>query len=119
MKITRLRVRRVTGTLPTDGPMWEDRLVRPIDIYPEYRRDPWREGGEQIDPQHLRLTQHFLDIETDDGIIGLAGPLWPDPARIVLTQLARPAGRTRPDSRPSCCGTRCTASRCTAARATR
>ncbi|MBN9510893.1 MAG: mandelate racemase/muconate lactonizing protein [Alphaproteobacteria bacterium] len=89
MKITRLRVRRVTGTLPTDGPMWEDRLVRPLDIYPEHRRDPWREGGEQVDPQYLRLTQHFLDIETDAGIIGRAGPLWPDPARIVLTQLAR------------------------------
>ena len=36
MKITRFRVRKVTGTLSTDGPMWEERLVRPIDIYPEY-----------------------------------------------------------------------------------
>jgi L-rhamnonate dehydratase len=89
MKITRLRVRRVTGTLATDGAMWEDRLVRPIDIYPEHRRDPWREGGEQLDEHRLRLTQHFLDVETDEGIIGRAGPLWPDPARIVLTQLAR------------------------------
>jgi L-rhamnonate dehydratase len=89
MKITRLRVRRVSGTLPTSGPMWEERLVRPIDIYPEHRRDPWREGGEQLDAHRLRLTQHFLDIETDEGIVGRAGPLWPDPARIVLTQLAR------------------------------
>ncbi len=88
MKITKLRVRRLTGTLATDGPMWEDRLVRPIDIYPEHRRDPWRTGGEQIDANHLRLTQDFLDIETDEGLVGRAGPLWPDPARLVLTQLA-------------------------------
>ncbi len=88
MKITRLRVRCLVGTLATDGPMWEDRLVRPIDIYPEYRRDPWRTGGEQIDDRHFRLTQHFLDIETDQGITGRAGPLWPDAARLTLTQLA-------------------------------
>ncbi len=88
MKITRLRIRRLTGTLTTDGPMWEDRLVRPIDIYPEHRRDPWRQGGQQIDERHFRVTQDFLDIETDAGITGRAGPLWPDAARLVLTQLA-------------------------------
>ncbi len=89
MKIERLRVRRVTGTLATDGPMWEDRLARPIDVYPGYRRDPGRHPGqEQVDPQHLRLTQHFLEIATDEGIAGTAGPLLPDPARLVLSQLA-------------------------------
>jgi L-alanine-DL-glutamate epimerase-like enolase superfamily enzyme len=88
MKITGLRVRRITGTVTTDGPMWEERLVRPIDIYPEHRRDPWRQGGEQLDDRRFRITQFFLDIETDAGLVGRAGPLWPDPARMVLTQLA-------------------------------
>ena len=37
MKITGVRLLRLTGTMPTDGPLWEERLVRPIDIYPEYR----------------------------------------------------------------------------------
>jgi hypothetical protein len=65
--------------------MWEDRLVRPIDVYPEHRRDPWRTaGGEQIDDRHFRTTQEFLEIATDEGITGIAGPLWPDPARLVL-----------------------------------
>jgi L-rhamnonate dehydratase len=89
MKITRLRVRRLTGTIQTDAPMWEERLVRPIDVYPEYRAEFRPEGGEQIDDHHYRVVQHFLDIETDAGITGRAGPLWPDPARIVLTQLSR------------------------------
>ncbi len=88
MKISKLRVRRLTGTMTTDGPMWEERLVRPIDIYAEYRSEPWRTGGEQLDARRFRVTQDFLDIETDAGIIGRAGPLWPDPARLVLTQLA-------------------------------
>ena len=45
VKIRSLTVRRLTGTLSTDGPMWEERLVRPIDVYPEHRRDPWRTAG--------------------------------------------------------------------------
>lgn len=88
MKITNLRVRRVTGTMVTDGPMWEDRLVRPIDIYPEHRRDPWRTGGEQIDSTHFRMTQYFLEGQTDEGVTGAAGPVLVDPARLALSQLA-------------------------------
>ncbi len=88
MKIAKLRVRRLTGTMPTPAPMWEDRLVRPIDIYPEYRSISWPEGGEQIDAEHLRLTQCFLEVLTDAGVVGTAGPLWPDAARLALTQLA-------------------------------
>jgi L-rhamnonate dehydratase len=88
VKITRLRVRQVTGTMPTEGPFWEERLLRPIDIYPDYRAEmpPW--GGQQLDEHRFRLVQHFLEIETDEGISGLAGPVWPDVARLALTQLA-------------------------------
>ena len=35
MKITAVRLLRLSGTLQTEGPLWEERLVRPIDIYPE------------------------------------------------------------------------------------
>jgi L-rhamnonate dehydratase len=88
MKVTGMRVREVTGMMTTDGPFWEDRLVRPLDIYPEHRNDfpPW--GGEQVDERHFKLTQWFLVIETDQGVSGTAGPLWPDAARLCLTQLA-------------------------------
>jgi L-rhamnonate dehydratase len=89
MQITKVRVRRLTGTVATEGPMWQERLVRPIDIYPEHRAAFRPEGGEQIDERRYRVTQHFLEIETDAGIVGRAGPIWPDPARLVLTQLQR------------------------------
>jgi len=89
MKITAVRILRLSGTLQTDGKLWEDRLVRPIDIYPEYRvRDDF-EGGTQIDPTHFRLQQHFLRIETDDGVHGIAGPL-PDMVALYVARRLRP-----------------------------
>ncbi|HEX2529439.1 MAG TPA: enolase C-terminal domain-like protein [Geminicoccus sp.] len=87
MKITRLKVRKVTGTMPVDGTFWEERLVRPIDVYEDYRRDPWAEGGEQIANDKFRMTQYFLEVHTDDGVVGTAGPIWPDAAHLALTQL--------------------------------
>ncbi|MBM3522460.1 MAG: hypothetical protein FJX57_05840, partial [Alphaproteobacteria bacterium] len=87
MKIVAIRVRRVTGTMQTDGPFWEERLMRPIDIYPEHRADPAREGGQQIDASRYRLVHHFLQIDSDAGVHGIAGPVWPDAARLILTQL--------------------------------
>lgn len=74
--------------METNGPFWEERLLRPIDIYPEYRRGGRTEGGEQVDDKHLRLVQYFLNIETDEGIVGRAGPVGADAARLVLTHLA-------------------------------
>jgi hypothetical protein len=52
VKIAQLRIRRLQGVMETDGAFWEERLVRPIDIYPEYRKQSIWEGGEQIDRQH-------------------------------------------------------------------
>ncbi len=91
MKITKVRVRCLVGNMPTDGIFWEERLVRPLDVYPEFRNDAWRFGahsGQQTDQKHLKLTQFFVDIETDEGVTGCAGPVAADPARLVLTQLA-------------------------------
>jgi len=91
MEIKNVRVRRIVGTMPTDGQFWEERLVRPLDVYPEFRRELWRFGshsGQQTDTKHLKLTQFFVDIETDDGVVGCGGPIAADPARMILTQLA-------------------------------
>lgn len=88
MKITAVRIRCLAGTMETDGPFWEERLMRPVDIYPEHRADPAREGGTQIDTKRFRLEQHFLQIDTDDGVHGIAGPVRPDSSRLILSQLA-------------------------------
>jgi L-rhamnonate dehydratase len=89
MKITAVRVLRLSGTMQTDGPFWEERLVRPIDIYPEYRVREDFEGGTQIDATHFRLEQHFLRIDTDDGVHGIAGPL-PDMVALYVARRLRP-----------------------------
>ncbi|WP_319529492.1 enolase C-terminal domain-like protein [uncultured Cohaesibacter sp.] len=88
MKITRLRIRQVTGTIESSQPFWENRQVRPVDIYPEYAAEPYLEGGVQVDETHFRLTQHYLYIETDEGIEGIAGPVWSDVSRLILSQLS-------------------------------
>jgi L-alanine-DL-glutamate epimerase-like enolase superfamily enzyme len=88
MKITAVRVRKVVGVLSTDGPFWEERLVRPVDIYPRYRAEQWlAEYGEQLDVRRLRIEAFFLTIETDEGVSGLAGPFRAPCAQIVATQL--------------------------------
>ena len=87
MKIEAARLRRVRGTMQTAKPHWEERLVRPIDIYPEYRHRDDFEGGEQLDPTHFRITTCFLQIDTDDGLSGIAGPVPDGVAYIVATRL--------------------------------
>lgn len=89
MKITAVRLLRLRGTMPTEGPFWEERLVRPIDIYPDYRARDDFEGGTQRDPSHFALEQHFLRIETDEGPIGIAGPL-PDMVALYVARRLRP-----------------------------
>ena len=83
MKITSVRLRRVTGIFETEGPFWEERLARPLDIYADYRgaRGDW--GGRQIDERHFRTEQIFLEIGTDDGVAGRAGPIEDGVAEMV------------------------------------
>lgn len=88
MKITNVRVRKLTGTMATAGRWWEERLVRPIDIYPEHRADPADDGGAQIDDSHFRIEQYFAQVETDDGVIGIAGPMRLPVALIMANQIA-------------------------------
>jgi L-rhamnonate dehydratase len=89
MQITAVRVLRLRGTMQTAGPFWEERLVRPIDIYPEYRvRDDF-EGGVQSDATHFQVEQCFVRIETDEGPHGVAGPL-PEMVALFVAKRLRP-----------------------------
>ena len=88
MKITGVRVRKVRGTMATEGPFWEERLVRPVDIYPEYRaQQHLGEYGRQVSDRALEIENYFLTVETDEGAAGIAGPFREPCAHIVATQL--------------------------------
>jgi L-rhamnonate dehydratase len=115
MKITAVRALRLSGTMATEGPLWDERLVRPIDIYREYRVRNDYEGGSQVDPNHFRLQQHFVRIETDEGPIGIAGPV-PDMVAAFVAKHLRPGVLDQDPVAHEKLWTRCTGSWFTAAR---
>ena len=84
MKITDVQLRLVSGTMPVEGEFWEERLIRPIDIYPEHKGELMRHGKTRATGetgyQHEAV---FVQIETDEGITGLGGPIPREVAYIV------------------------------------
>jgi L-rhamnonate dehydratase len=93
VKIDKISFRTLRGTIPTDGPFWEERLLRPLDVYDEFRRQGplwlgYQSPAEQVDERHYRLEATFLRIDTDQGVHGIAGPMSPAIAQIIATQLA-------------------------------
>ena len=56
MKITAVRLIEGKGTMTYPGVFWEERLVRPMDIYPEHKAEgagwlqPGGEGQYQAEP---------------------------------------------------------------------
>ena len=37
MRISDVRLRQVIGRMPFEGEFWEERLIRPVDLYPSFR----------------------------------------------------------------------------------
>jgi L-rhamnonate dehydratase len=83
MKIDAIRCRELTGVMPFEDEFWEERLSRPIDVYPEHRTEGvhWLE---RLDESAYRVRLTFVEIDTDTGITGLAGPITPSIAHIIL-----------------------------------
>jgi L-alanine-DL-glutamate epimerase-like enolase superfamily enzyme len=85
MKITDVRLHQVSGTLPFEGVFWEERLIQPIDVYPEYRNRQ-RKEMRTTDDRGLPISSIFIEIETDEGITGIGGPTTLDVAFIAWRQ---------------------------------
>jgi L-alanine-DL-glutamate epimerase-like enolase superfamily enzyme len=89
VKITGLRLRELTGTLEHEGEFWEERLIRPIDVYPEHAAESPYVGfwhPFKIDERRYRIQLVFLEIEADEGVTGLAGPIGHEVAYIIDQQ---------------------------------
>ena len=86
MKITAIRLRQLTGTMRHPGDFWEERLIRPMDVYPEHKariaRDSYQIPRNLGDGRH-EVVANFLQIETDEGVTGLAGPIPREVAYVV------------------------------------
>jgi L-rhamnonate dehydratase len=86
MKITGIRQIEVQGSLEFAGRFWEERLVRPVDVYPDQRA----EGPppiERLADGRYRVTSIFVEILTDGAVTGLGGPITADQALIIDRQL--------------------------------
>ncbi|MEZ4637977.1 MAG: enolase C-terminal domain-like protein [Caldilineaceae bacterium] len=87
MKITAVRVFEVEGTMQHDDDVfWEERLIRPVDIYPEHKA----EGTAWVaieDRGRLKIKAYFVQIETDANVYGIGGPMPEEQAWIVDKQL--------------------------------
>jgi L-alanine-DL-glutamate epimerase-like enolase superfamily enzyme len=86
MKVTALRLLHLRGAMDFDGEFWEERLVRPLDLYPQHRGD---EAGDlrRGDDGRYRMEGIFLRVETDEGVVGTGGPVPFEQAFIAATQL--------------------------------
>lgn len=87
MKITAVRLIELHGVMEFHGDFWEERLVRPMDIYPEHKN----EGAgwlPRIDNSHYAMQSIFCVIETDEGVTGIGGPASMDQAYTIVKQLA-------------------------------
>jgi L-alanine-DL-glutamate epimerase-like enolase superfamily enzyme len=90
VKITNFRLRELTGTLRHEGEFWEERLIRPLDVYPEHKAaGPQAWLPERIDATHSRVRSVFLEVETDEGVTGLGGPIAHEVAYVVDQQFRR------------------------------
>ena len=86
MRISDVRLRHVSGRMPFEGDFWEERLIRPVDVYPAYRA----QGPEVLpraDDGAYRIQTYFVEIEADEGVIGIGGPIPRDQAFVIDTDL--------------------------------
>lgn len=86
MQISGLRLRHVSGTLEHADPFWEERLIRPIDVYPEHRYEGPNEGPQPLGDGRYRIQAYFVEVQTDEGVTGLGGPLSEEIAFIIDRQ---------------------------------
>lgn len=91
MKITGVRIRQLEGIMEYPDVFWEERLRMPLDIYPKYRK-----MGPELLMKHpipigdgrYRVVSQFLQIETDEGVTGLSGPMfYPSTAFFIDTSI--------------------------------
>lgn len=91
MQITDIWFEKLYGRLAPEYPMFEERLIRPIDVYPEHRAESAaamsQDRFEANDDGTVDVTTVICHVETDVGISGLAGPCSVNEAFFVRKQL--------------------------------
>lgn len=82
MVIVDVQLRQLSGWLEHEREFWQERVSMPLDIYPEYRK----KGRAELRPTEngkMAVKSVFVEILTDDGILGRGGPVSLDVAWII------------------------------------
>jgi L-rhamnonate dehydratase len=76
MKITNIKIREIQGTLRYPGAFFEERRGQPTDIYPEFKAETAGtvSGAIPAGKDRYKVVRNFVQIDTDEGVSGLAGP---------------------------------------------
>lgn len=86
MKVTAVRLLQLQGAMAFPEEFWEERLVRPLDLYPQHRQEG-PHALRRLEDGRYRMESIFLRLETDEGVYGTAGPVSGEQAYIIATQL--------------------------------
>jgi L-rhamnonate dehydratase len=87
MKIRKVSCTAYRGTMEHSEAFWEERLIRPVDIYPQFRS----EGPTFLPrsgPSSYEIRSIFVRIDADDGTSGTAGPITEEQAFIINKTMA-------------------------------
>jgi len=104
MRITDVKLRLLSGSMPVEAEFWEERLSRPLDVYPEHKAALARFGTTRLTEKSSEpIEAVFVQIETDEGLSGLGGPIQPS-APTSSTSNCAGCCTTPTQSRVSACG---------------
>lgn len=87
MKIVEIALFELDGELSIESEYWLDRPAYPIDIYESFRAEPFDVERRRADGV-LPVSQIFLEVRTDEGVTGLAGPIDQDQADMITRHIA-------------------------------
>ena len=85
----------------------------PLDVYEEFRGSKSRASvvTDQTDPGQMEHDAYFIQIETEDGAVGIGGPVEETVAYLVAKHLT-PFLLNRDAMATEFCGTSCIVRRC-------
>jgi len=79
VRIKDVKVCKVSTIIEYPGEFWEERMLRPLDIYPEHDMELKEVVGEwnlkKISNGRYETHGVFVEVESDEGVSGLFGPI--------------------------------------------
>jgi len=91
MKITNILVRQLQGVMAYQGTPMEERQRYPWDIYPELKTKGFPyDWGTPLGNGLYRVTQYWVQVDTDEGVSGLFGPTFSGGSRFYIDTQIKP-----------------------------